>query len=262
MAQSDASDSPDQRTTLDASVARLRELVEQLGPEQLRAQAYPTEWTVADVLSHLGSGAVISTLRIDEALGGGALVAPPIWDEWNAKDPDAQAADSLQADRGFVDRLDALTDDERARLTFAVGPMSFDYAAFVRLRIAEHVLHSWDIAVAFDPDAVLPPDGAGHVLGSLPMIAGFAGRPTGSTKKVHVRTTAPDRRFVIDLSADGVSLVPDDSEDAPDLELPDLELPAEAFIRLVYGRLDPDHTPLFKGAEDVLDELRRAFPGV
>jgi hypothetical protein len=38
-------------------------------------------------------------------------------------------------------------------------------------------------------------------------------------------------------------------------------LPAEALIRLVYGRLDPDHTPAVKGDPDVLDRLRRVFPG-
>ena len=41
---------------------------------------------------------------------------------------------------------------------------------------------------------------------------------------------------------------------------PDLVLPAEAFVRLVYGRLDPDHTPAVRGTAD-LAELRAVFPG-
>jgi len=41
---------------------------------------------------------------------------------------------------------------------------------------------------------------------------------------------------------------------------PDLELPAEAFVRLVYGRLDPDHTPRVDGDFD-LESLRHVFPG-
>ena len=49
----------DQLEVLRTSVARLRGIVEGLGPGQLPAPAYPTEWTIADVLSHLGSGAVI-----------------------------------------------------------------------------------------------------------------------------------------------------------------------------------------------------------
>jgi hypothetical protein len=41
-----------------------------------------------------------------------------------------------------------------------------------------------------------------------------------------------------------------------------LVLPAEAFIRLVYGRLDPEHTPELAVVGIDLDELRRAFPGL
>ena len=58
---------------LDASAQRLVDQVEQLTPAQLRQQAYPSEWTVADVLSHLGSGATIMRLRLDgdvDAAGG------------------------------------------------------------------------------------------------------------------------------------------------------------------------------------------------
>jgi hypothetical protein len=42
----------------------------------------------------------------------------------------------------------------------------------------------------------------------------------------------------------------------------DLRLPAEAFIRLVYGRLDSAHTPPVETASTDLDELRRLFPGL
>src|SRR5437899_4668506 len=102
----------DEQVLLKASIARLRQLVGSLGHDQLRAQAYPSEWTVADVLSHRGSGAVISSLRIDQALGGDEVVPQPIWDEWNAKDPEAKASDCLRADQAFLERLDALTDEE------------------------------------------------------------------------------------------------------------------------------------------------------
>jgi uncharacterized protein (TIGR03083 family) len=247
----------DERAVLEASVARLRDLVHGLGPDELRAQAYPSEWTVADVLGHIGSGAVISVLRIDEALGGPEAASQPIWDEWNAKDPDTKAADALDADQALIERLGALSDDERDRFTLALGPMTIDHAGFLRLRISEHVLHSWDIAVAFEPAAGLPIDGVEVVLEVVPMIAMYAGKPTGSTRQLRVRTTAPDRALVVGLSGDGVSLVPDDQPGTPDLELP-----AEAMVRLIYGRLDPEHTPAFRGAAADLDELRRAFPGV
>ncbi len=135
--------------------------------------------------------------------------------------------------------------------------MTFDYAAFIRLRINEHVVHTWDVAVVFDRAAPLEPDAAAVVLEAVPMIARYAGKPTGSTKQLRVRTVAPDRHFAVSLFANGISLAPDDGAGPPDLELP-----GEAFVRLVYGRLDSEHTPDFEGADGHLAELRRAFPGV
>jgi hypothetical protein len=38
-------------------------------------------------------------------------------------------------------------------------------------------------------------------------------------------------------------------------------MPAEAFIRLLYGRLDPAHTPPVESTGVDLDELRQLFPG-
>jgi hypothetical protein len=40
-----------------------------------------------------------------------------------------------------------------------------------------------------------------------------------------------------------------------------IELPSEAFIRLVFGRLDPAPTSAVSGSPTLLDELRTAFPG-
>ena len=38
-------------------------------------------------------------------------------------------------------------------------------------------------------------------------------------------------------------------------------LPAESMCRLVYGRLDPDHTPAGVDDGPVLARLRAVFPG-
>jgi uncharacterized protein (TIGR03083 family) len=240
-----------QLDVLGASVDRLATLVGVLTPEQLRRQAYPTEWTVADVLSHLGSGATISRERID-----GDVDMQAVWDEWNAKDPDAQAADALRADAQLQERLEALTPAEAAGLRFAMGPMEIDLTTFLGFRISEHALHTWDIAVTFDPSATVPPDAAALVVDMLGMIAGFAGKPTGSERSVTIRTTQPEREFEIALRPDSVALSP-----AAAAGSPDLELSSDALIRLVYGRLDPDHSPVLEMGSAELDELRRAFPG-
>jgi hypothetical protein len=72
---------------------------------------------------------------------------------------------------------------------------------------------------------------------------------------ISVVTVDPQRAFSVDLTADSVRFSP---ETAP--ESPAVELPAEAFVRLVYGRLDPDHTPDGHDAP-TLGILRRVFPG-
>ena len=63
------------------------------------------------------------------------------------------------------------------------------------------------------------------------------------------------RDLALELGPEAVALTASEPETDPDLQLP-----AEAFIRLVYGRLDPDHTPAVKG-RDLLVSLRQAFPG-
>jgi len=39
------------------------------------------------------------------------------------------------------------------------------------------------------------------------------------------------------------------------------EIAAEAFVRLIYGRLDAAHTPPVENVGVELDELRQIFPG-
>jgi uncharacterized protein (TIGR03083 family) len=240
-----------QRRVLTASVDRLAALVEPLTTAQLRQQAYPTEWTIADVLSHLGSGAVITRGRLD-----GDVEMQPIWDEWNAKSPDRQAADALQADRELEERLDALTPQDQTQMRFAMGPFDLDLVTFLGFRVNEHVVHTWDIAVTLEGSATIPADAAALVVDTLGMTVGFAGKPTGAVRTIAVRTKEPARDVAIALEADGVVLSAGDPTDAPDLELP-----SEALIRLVYGRLDPEHTPDLRDGGGDLDQLRQAFPG-
>ena len=241
------------------SAARLRALVEPLTGAQLRARAYPSEWSIADVLSHLGSGGTIMLANLDASVSGEAVpdgFVQPIWDEWNAKPPEAIAADSLAVDARLGERAEAFTAEERARVKLAFGPVSLDFLHAIRMRLNEHALHTWDVEVVLDPTATVAPDAAALVVDNLELIVRFVGKPTGVVHDVHVHTTGSERDFTLALGAEGVSLTP-----AMGATEPDLELPAEAFVRLVYGRLDADHTPPVRGSAD-LDELRRAFPGI
>ncbi len=244
---------------LRASVDRLHELVSGLDDAQLKSSSYCDQWSIAQVLSHLGSGAVIALRGLEDVRAG--TTAPEgfnqsVWDEWNAKTPRAQADDALVADEALVAALETVDDAEQATLTFPMGPLSLGFDQVVGLRLNEHAFHTWDIAVTLDEDAGLPEDAAAVVVDNLSLIARFSGRPDGQERTIVVRTTDPGRDIALRLSADGVELGACESAQSPDLELP-----AEAFSRLVYGRLDPEHTPAITGDAALVEELRAVFPG-
>jgi uncharacterized protein (TIGR03083 family) len=250
-------------TQLDAlrtSAGRLRGIVASLDNDAIVKSAYPTDWTIAQVMSHLGSGAVILQRRLEDVLAGTTTpeeFAPQIWDEWNAKGPRAQVDDGLAADAALLAALEALSADQRDAFAFAMGPMSFDFDGFVGLRLNEHAFHTWDIDVALDHAAALPVPIAAFVVDNLELVGRYTAQPTaGDPATITVRTTDPDRRFTVEFTADGATLTPSAATGAGDVELP-----AEAFARLVYGRLDPAHAPPFVGDPTVIDRIRATYPG-
>ena len=246
---------------LRASVTRLQAIVEGFDAEHLRRRAYPSEWTVADVLSHLGSAAVILLARLEAGLGGPEFtdeMGPPVWDEWNAKSPDAKVADSLVADRALLDRFDEVI-DAAAGAQFTLGPLTVDLEGFIDLRLNEHVLHTWDVEVVIDPNATVPASAAAVVIDNLDLMVRFTGKPTGTVRELHVRTFDPARDFMLSLGEDAIGFGPYESNVANPVGA-DVELSADAFIRLVYGRFDAAHATPVRTDVD-LDELRRVFPG-
>ena len=113
----------------------------------------------------------------------------------------------------------------------------------------------WDIEVVTVPVATIPVAVAALVVDNLELVARFTGKPTGETTTITVATTGPQRGFTVELTPGGVALAPGAAAASPDIQLP-----AEAFARLVYGRLDAEHTPA--GAHgSALDTLRRLFRG-
>lgn len=243
---------------LPASIGRLRTLVEPLDEAALDMPAYPAEWTIADVLSHLGSSAVIMQRRLDDGLAGQATpddFAPSVWDAWNAKTAPAKAADTLVADAELLARLESISAAERERFSLALGPLTFDFDEFVGLRVNEHAMHTWDIEVALDPTAGIPPEATAFVVDNLDLVARFTAKPIGDARRIAVRTTRPERAFTIELTADTVTMSAGTGSSRANLEMP-----AEAFARLIYGRLDPDHTPTGLRTDE-LGLLRQVYLG-
>jgi uncharacterized protein (TIGR03083 family) len=257
--------SPDPRTWITGlrnSHDRLRELVLPLSAEQLRSQSYCRDWSIAQVLSHLGSGAEIAAMALPSILSGNGAFDrekfPPIWDSWNARSPEQQAADCLSFDAEYVTALEKASDEDLARMRLEFFGMDLDAAGVVRLRLGEHAIHTWDVAVSLDPAAVVAPDAVALLATWLPVLASRLGRPGDDTFAVRVRATEPFGDFLI--RADGQVTVSPWPGAGTDID-GEIGLPMEALVRLGFGRLDPGHTPAMEDGRASLDRLRQVFPG-
>ena len=249
------------------SQQRLAALVGTLNPEQLRGQSYDTDWTVAQVLSHIGSQAEIAQASLAAVLSG---AEPPgmddfkkIWAVWDDRSPDEQAAQCLIQDARHLDQLEQLTDDQLNGIHTQLFGQEFDAVGLIWLRLGEHALHSWDVAVILDQDATVDSGSVALLVDRVPFVAQWAGKASGEPFGAGLQTTGPEREFRLDVT-DSVSLaeVPPGEGGAAD-GVAAFQMPAEALLRLVYGRLDPAHTPpvtVLAGDLD-LDRLRQIFPG-
>jgi uncharacterized protein (TIGR03083 family) len=243
---------------------RLRASVEPLDLGQLEQRSYASEWSIAQVASHLGSQAEIFGLLLDAGLSGhdppGRDEFVPIWDSWNAKGPQAQASDGLRVGRATLEQFESLDSDQQGRFRVHMFGMDLGITGLARMRVGEHAIHTWDIAVAFDPAATVAPDAVALLIDTLDQLAARTAKPDGKQRKVRVSTSDPERQFTLE-TGEAVTITASDDKTPPERDLSELQLPAEAFVRLVYGRLGPAHTPLVETQGVNLDELRQIFPG-
>jgi uncharacterized protein (TIGR03083 family) len=252
---------------------RLHMIAEPLTAGQLQQRSYAREWSIAQVFSHIGSQSEVFGLFLDAGLNGkdapGREAFPPIWDAWNARSPQAQAADAVAADGVLVGRIESLDAGQRDRFRLELFGMDLDMAGLLRMRLGEHAIHTWDVAVALDPAATVAPDAVALLVDALGQLVTRSGKPDGRQLRLLVSATSPQRHFILE-AGETVTLAPAEGAEAlPELRLPaagaqplpELRLPAEALVRLVYGRLDPAHTPAVEARGVDLDELRRIFPG-
>jgi uncharacterized protein (TIGR03083 family) len=219
------------------------------------------DWNVAQVLSHLGSGAEIGRATVT----GTPVENAEVWERWNAMDPAGMASSFVDADERLVGWYEGLSHDELAtlqvQLPFLPGPI--DAAGAAGFRLSEVSLHSWDVFGAFDPAATLAPDAAPLLVDRLPMMVSFLGRFTPRETRpaqdttITVTTSDPERHYELEVG-DNVDLRPASGGAAAG----ELTLPAEALLRLTAGRLAPGREAgaAITGAL-TLHQLRTAFPG-
>ena len=257
-------------TLADQTIAALRSehdvlaaLVPALSDAALTGSSGASEWSVADVLSHLGSGAEITLAGLDAALGGPAPADDfnqGVWDRWNALPPQQQATGFLASDAALVERLEGLDADQRANLAIPIGflPAPLPVDTFAGMRLSEVAQHSWDVRVAVDPDAALSADAADVLLdqfsSGLGFLLGWLGKPDSITEPV-VLGVGGNHQLRI---GDGVTLTAGNADPTATFDGA-----PEAAIRLIGGRLTPTHTPagLTVAGNTTLDELRAVFPG-
>src|SRR5258706_14259021 len=146
------------------------------------------------------------------------------------------AADVVAADERLVSRWEGLSDARLDGIHVERFGMQLDAAAMVQLRVMEVVMHRWDVEVTFDDSATLQADAVPYVLTRAPQLAARTAHPAGTPlagQTLAIRTTQPAGWFSLDLG-DPVSLTSVPGSPGAD----DIVLPAEALIRLVFGRLD------------------------
>jgi uncharacterized protein (TIGR03083 family) len=255
-------DPMDVLAALTSSQQRLSALVKTLSPADIERLTSDEGWSVAEVLGHLGSQSEIFTLFVDAGLNGTKPPSnetfEPIWEAWNSRSPQAKASDALAAGAAFLEHVRSLDKEQLDRFELDLFGMHLDAAQLLAMRLSEYTLHTWDVEVVFDDEAVLPSEATELLIDRLGTLVPRVGKPDGEPQSIGIVTSSPERRFVLDTSA--VSLVPGDAADGS----PQLQLTSEALIRLVYGRLDERHlgVPAPQASSVDLDKLRKVFPGV
>ncbi|MEP6463893.1 MAG: maleylpyruvate isomerase family mycothiol-dependent enzyme [Frankiaceae bacterium] len=260
------------RTLADRSIAALRAthdelaaVVPELTDEQLTGPSGASDWTVAQVLSHLGSGAEIAHAGYRAALDGepapGKDFDESVWDRWNAMNPQQQAAGFLEHDGVVLHALEALSAEQResttVKLAFLPAPLSL--ASAIGMRLNETTLHSWDIRVALDPYAKLGADAAevlvDHFTGGLGFLLGFLGKADQLPEAAVIAVAGSDVAIVVGDSV-GLSRSAGEPTARFDAEI-------EAALRLLGGRLKAPYVPpgLQVTGNVTLADLQRAFPG-
>lgn len=251
-------------SALRASHEHLVELVDAMSDDHVEQPSYCAEWNISQVLSHLGSGAEIFSMMLQAALAGDELPGreafQPFWDKWNGRTPAEVRSTVLDADEAYLTALEGIDDAIFANFRIALFGRDLDAAELVTMRLGEHVLHTWDIEVTGDQQVGLQAPAVIELIDRTPAnTARFAsGKRPNFSGHIGVVTNSPERHFGLDLAGEQVTLSSDDTEYDGGLSLP-----AEALIRLLYGRLDEAHTPSGVTASGpvTLDDLRALFPG-
>jgi uncharacterized protein (TIGR03083 family) len=257
----------------DRTIADLRILHDELATivpgltdAQLTGPSGASEWTVAQVLSHLGSGAEIGLETYRVAIDGAAEPADDfnqgVWARWDSSTPQQQAASFLEHDTALVERIEALTPEQRESTQIKLGflPAPLPIESIAGMRLNEVAQHSWDVRVGLDPAATIDHETAEllheQFSGGIGFLLGFIAKKDVVDEPTIV--ALGDSPYRIVTNDEGVTLTADGATPTATFSGP-----AESAVRLLNGRLKAEHTPLEVTVTGnvTLDQLRQVFPG-
>ena len=233
-----------------------------LAEDRLGGPSGTSEWTIAQVLSHLGSQAEIMLVPLTAAVEGTDVPErdnQSVWDRWDAYTPREQASGFIEHDARFLAVLEGLSARQRESLRINLGflPEPVPLSVAVGMRLNEVAQHAWDVQVGVDPDAEVDEASATamveHLAGGLGFMLGFIAKPDRLEESASV--AIGEHTLIVD---DAVSIRP-----GVEGATSSFTGPAGSVLRLVGGRLRPEHTPAGVGVTGSvsLDDLRAVFPG-
>lgn len=252
-------------SALRTSSERLASAVGGLSDPALSQPSFADGWSIAQVLSHLGSAAEICTSLVERGLAGDATGPRredmvPVWERWNALPGPAQRDAWQAADVRHRRLLESLDAGERAalRVPYFSGLLSVpDYAGY---RLSEQSVHAWDVEAALDAAAVIPAPEVGLLWERLDLVATrFRDARTLARLapgRLAIELTDPPRTLCLLLDAE-LHIHPCEPAEPTGT----VSGSAEAVLRLVYGRHRPGQDGVSAAGGVTLEDLRSLFPG-
>jgi uncharacterized protein (TIGR03083 family) len=267
--------------TVVAAIRREYEVLDRwlsaVSPAHWQGPTNCTDWNVAKAVSHLGSGAEIHLLTVQENVGGGAPVAQEtrqgIWDHFDSlAAPEPLYGDFRDRNEQYIKYLEALPAAQREQtVKFFMGDRPV--GGYAQYRLFELSLHSWDLRVGLDPTARLLPT-------SVTALWSIAAENLTRRSNAQARTDLEGAVYGFQVYGpveeqcaiaikDGTVQRLDSPQDwgaggaAPAATV---RLPAEAFIRLYTGRFPLDQAEANGDATITGDRaaalrLNQLFPG-
>ncbi|GHH88477.1 hypothetical protein GCM10018793_68280 [Streptomyces sulfonofaciens] len=249
---------------LRASSERLSGAAGTLTKAELERPSMAAGWSVAAVLSHLGSAAEICANLLERGIAGDERgpvrkELEPVWERWNALPPLAQREAWRAADARHLGLLGSLgrREHESVRVPYFAGLLSVPN--YIGYRLSEQSLHAWDVEAALHPGKAIPAPEVALLWERLDLVATRFRNPGTLLRlapaQLTVALTDPARTLLLDLGAE-LHLYPCE----PSRPVGAVTGTAEAVLRLVYGRNRLEDDVRVSGAL-ALDDLRSLFPG-